>query len=151
MKKIHNRFVDIPEYNCYGCAPGNPAGLKLEFYDDEGVFYSKWTPDNNFSGYKDTVHGGVQSAIIDETSAWAVDYYHGFTVVTVNLNVTYHKPLNISSGNILTRVKINAVSRKTVEVYAEILKPDGSAATSGVVLFRIVPERAAKRLLNSNS
>ena len=33
MKKIINPWKGMKGYNCFGCAPNNDAGVKMEFYD----------------------------------------------------------------------------------------------------------------------
>ena len=32
MKKIINPWKGMEGYNCFGCAPNNEAGVKMEFY-----------------------------------------------------------------------------------------------------------------------
>ncbi|MFR9262762.1 MAG: hypothetical protein ACLVL2_20715 [Bacteroides cellulosilyticus] len=34
MKKIINPWKDLEGYNCFGCAPNNESGVKMEFYED---------------------------------------------------------------------------------------------------------------------
>ena len=34
MKKIINPWKGLEGYNCFGCAPNNEAGVKMEFYED---------------------------------------------------------------------------------------------------------------------
>ena len=34
MKKIINPWKGLEGYNCFGCAPNNEAGIKMEFYED---------------------------------------------------------------------------------------------------------------------
>ena len=34
MKKIINPWKGMKGYNCFGCAPNNDAGVKMEFYED---------------------------------------------------------------------------------------------------------------------
>ena len=42
MKKIINPWKGLEGYNCFGCAPNNEAGVKMEFYED-GVVRGGWT------------------------------------------------------------------------------------------------------------
>ena len=42
MKKIINPFVHLDGYNCFGCAPGNPLGVKMEFFEDGDDIVSLW-------------------------------------------------------------------------------------------------------------
>ena len=34
MKKIINPWKGLEGYNCFGCAPNNEAGVRMEFYED---------------------------------------------------------------------------------------------------------------------
>jgi len=149
VKEIPNKFLDIPDYNCFGCAPHNDAGLKLTFFDDNGTLIAIWKPDLRFAGYDNIVHGGVQATIIDEAAAWAVDAFHNKTVMTVNLNVNYHRPLTVSNGDIFAKAKILKMDVKYAEVSVELYKDDGIVTTSGVVTFRIVSGKLAAKLFGS--
>ena len=44
MKKIINPFVHLDGYNSFGCAPGNPLGVKMEFFEDGDDIVSLWQP-----------------------------------------------------------------------------------------------------------
>ena len=46
-------------YNCFGCAPNNEAGVKMEFYEDGDEVISIWKPQPQFQGWIDTLHGGI--------------------------------------------------------------------------------------------
>ena len=53
MKKIINPWIDLTDkgYNCFACAPSNPYGLKMEFYEDGDDIVSIWTPGCNYQGW----------------------------------------------------------------------------------------------------
>ncbi len=34
MRKIRNPWLGKEGYDCFGCSPDNPIGLKMEFYED---------------------------------------------------------------------------------------------------------------------
>lgn len=57
-------------YNCFGCAPNNEAGVKMEFYEDGDEVISIWKPQPQFQGWIDTLHGGIQAVLLDEICAW---------------------------------------------------------------------------------
>ena len=42
MKKIINPWKDLEGYNCFGCAPNNESGVKMEFYEDGDEVVSIW-------------------------------------------------------------------------------------------------------------
>ena len=74
MKKIINPWLDLVKdgYNCFGCAPTNPFGLKMEFYEDGDDIVSMWNPGDNYQGWLHTLHGGIQASIMDEIAAWVI-------------------------------------------------------------------------------
>jgi hypothetical protein len=43
MNKIKNPWIGLTDkgYNCFACAPSNPYGLKMEFYEDGDDIVSK--------------------------------------------------------------------------------------------------------------
>ena len=54
MKKIINPYAGTSEglgYNCFACAPENPCGLKMEFYEDDQDVVCFWTPNENHQGW----------------------------------------------------------------------------------------------------
>lgn len=50
MKKIINPWKGMKGYNCFGCAPNNDAGVKMEFYEDGNEVISIWKPQPQFQG-----------------------------------------------------------------------------------------------------
>ena len=45
MKKIINPWKGMDGYYCFGCAPNNKAGVKMEFYEDGDDIVSIWHPE----------------------------------------------------------------------------------------------------------
>ena len=41
MKKIINPWEGLDGYMCFGCAPSNPMGLHMEFYEDGELIGSR--------------------------------------------------------------------------------------------------------------
>ena len=44
MKKIINPWEGLDGYMCFGCAPSNPMGLHMEFYEDGDDIVAYWEP-----------------------------------------------------------------------------------------------------------
>ena len=70
MEKIINPWEGMEGYFCFGCAPNNESGLKMEFYEDGDEIVSKWVPEARFQGWLNTLHGGIQATLLDEICAW---------------------------------------------------------------------------------
>ena len=72
MKKIVNPWRKLAGYNCFGCSPDNEYGVKMEFYEDGDEVVSIWKPDEHYQGFLHTLHGGIQSVLLDEICGWVV-------------------------------------------------------------------------------
>ena len=51
MKKIINPWKGMEGYNCFGCAPNNEAGVRMEFYEDGEEIVSIWKPRPEYQGW----------------------------------------------------------------------------------------------------
>ena len=89
MKKIKNPWIDLTDkgYNCFACAPNNPYGLKMEFYEDGEDIVSLWTPDSNYQGWLNTLHGGIQATLLDELGGWIIARKFQTSGMTTSLNM----------------------------------------------------------------
>ena len=52
MKKIINPWKGMEGYNCFGCAPNNEAGVRMEFYEDGEEIVSIWKPRPEYQGWR---------------------------------------------------------------------------------------------------
>jgi uncharacterized protein (TIGR00369 family) len=78
--------------SCFVCGESNPNGLQARFtVDDEGRVRLETVIDHQFEGYGGHVHGGVLTALLDETAAWAVIHSLGRMCTTIRLTVTFRR------------------------------------------------------------
>ena len=54
MKKIINPWEGLDGYMCFGCAPSNPMGLHMEFYEDGDDIVAYWEPEAHYQGWLNT-------------------------------------------------------------------------------------------------
>ena len=92
MRKLTNPWESLSGYNCFGCAPHNGAGVKMEFYEDGDEIVSVWQPKSQFQGWLNTLHGGIQSVLIDEICAWVVLCKLQTTGVTSKMETRFRAP-----------------------------------------------------------
>ena len=91
LKHLPNRTDSM----CFGCSPANPTGLRLEFFtDDESIFSWVKVP-GHLSGWKNLVHGGVISTILDEIMGRSVIYKMKCLAMTKSMTVDFLKPIPI--------------------------------------------------------
>ena len=116
MKKIINPWKGMKGYNCFGCAPNNDAGVKMEFYEDGNEVISIWKPQPQFQGWIDTLHGGIQAVLLDEICAWVVLRKLQTTGVTSKMETRYMKPVNTNDSYIVLKASIKERKRNIVFV-----------------------------------
>ena len=131
---------------CLVCGADNPFGLQARFYELEaetvgaggseaggaeaggaellGIF----TVREEHQSYPGRLHGGISSAILDETIGRAITIAHpGVWGVTAELTLRYRKPLPLTV-EIRAVGRITRDTRRLFEGSGEILLDDGTVA-----------------------
>lgn len=106
MKKIINPWKGMEGYNCFGCAPNNEAGVKMEFYEEDDEVISIWRPRPEYQGWIDTLHGGIQAVLLDEICAWVVLRKLQTTGVTSKMETRYRKSINTNDSHVVLKAHI---------------------------------------------
>ncbi len=119
MEKIINPWVRLEKdgYNCFGCAPNNPCGLKMEFYEDGDDLVSFWNPSENYQGWLHTLHGGIQTILMDEIAGWLVARKLQTTGMTTQLEVKFKKSITTDNA---TTIEVRAHIKETKHNFAFI-------------------------------
>ena len=86
--------------NCFVCGDNNDIGLKLDFYEKDGKARAEFTPTKNFEGYKDILHGGILSTLLDEVMIKSILAKEILTV-TSQIEVKFKKPAVIGEKLII--------------------------------------------------
>lgn len=147
MKKIKNPWIDLTDkgYNCFACAPSNPYGLKMEFYEDGDDIVSLWTPGDNYQGWLDTLHGGIQATLMDEIGGWIIARKFQTSGMTTNLNIKYKKPIPTGKNvTIEIRGRVKEVKRMFVFIEAEI-RYDGEVRSSAEMTYYTFSKEVAEK------
>ena len=113
---------------CFACGEKNPYGLKLKFDIDKEKHEasSKIVISNNYQSWKDIVHGGIVSLMLDEVAVYAVSSYDK-ACVTAELKVKFRKPvptnkeITIKAKVIENKKNRIFIVKSTIELDNEIL------------------------------
>jgi len=128
--------------NCLVCGADNPFGLHARFYELEGEpgpdgrpgapeLLGVFTPRPEHQSYPGRLHGGVSSAILDETIGRAIIIAQpGTWGVTVQFTVKFRQPLPLE-GEIRAVARITRDTSRLFEGTGEILLADGTVAVEG--------------------
>ena len=84
-KELHNSGI----HNCFGCSPSNKFGLQMKLFTDEKAVYSWLSVPDYLGGWKNIVHGGIVSTILDEIMGWAGLYLLKKLTLTNSLTVNF--------------------------------------------------------------
>ncbi len=79
---------------CFACGKDNPIGLRIQFHFDGEICTAEFTPDENHVGWRDTVHGGIIYAALDDVTA-NVLYQQGRKAHTAKCEVRYRQLLRV--------------------------------------------------------
>lgn len=118
---------------CLVCGLKNSFGLYTAFYElGSGELLARFTPRTEHQSYPGRLHGGIISAILDETIGRAIMISHAedFWGVTAEITVRFKKsvPLN-TELSVIGRITKDA--NRFFEGTGELLLPDGSIAAEG--------------------
>lgn len=76
---------------CFVCGTQNPHGLGATFFDDGTEVFTTLTPAEHHQGWPGVLHGGIISAVLDETIG-RVAFLHDRWVQTGKLALRFLKP-----------------------------------------------------------
>ena len=114
---------------CLVCGRDNESSLKARFYElDSGELLGVFAPLEEHQSYPGRLHGGISSALLDETIGRAVNLLDPEAWgVTVELNLRFRKPVPLD-GEVRAVARITKDSRRIFEGTGEIVLADGTVA-----------------------
>lgn len=151
MEKIINPWEGMEGYFCFGCAPNNESGLKMEFYEDGDEIVSKWVPEARFQGWLNTLHGGIQATLLDEICAWVIARKLQTAGVTSRMETQYLKPIHTTDSHLTLKGRIKEQKRNFVFIEAEIYNAQDEVCTKAVCTYFIFQEKKQKRKCTSKA
>lgn len=117
---------------CFVCGLKNKIGLKASFFElDSNELVATFTPCEEHQSYPGRLHGGVASAILDETMGRIILYgTEDMWGVTVELNIKYRRPIPLNEElRVIGRLKCE--SGQLFEATGEIYLANGECAVTG--------------------
>jgi acyl-coenzyme A thioesterase PaaI-like protein len=117
---------------CLVCGLKNPFGLHTAFYELENdELLAVFKPLEEHQSYPGRLHGGIATAILDETIGRAIMIHHDdLWGVTIECSTRYRKPVPLSE-EIRVIGRITKIAHRYFEGTGEILSSDGSVAVEG--------------------
>ncbi len=128
---------------CLICGIENDFGLKVRFFEtDNNELVALFTPQDEHQSYPNRMHGGMSSAVLDETIGRAINVGNDGDMiwgVTTELTLKYRRPVPLEQ-ELRAVARITNKNSRFFEGEGEILLPDGKVAVSAKGTYFIVPE-----------
>ncbi|MDD5569785.1 MAG: PaaI family thioesterase [Bacteroidales bacterium] len=144
MKKIKNPFVESENYNCFGCSPHHPFGLKMKFFEEGDEIVAFWEPDNLYQGWNNILHGGIQATLMDEIGSWAVFVKLKTSGVTTKMEVRLKKPVYTNKGKLTLKASIGGVNKKIAEVNVYLFDSENILCAESKIFYYIYTQNVAR-------
>jgi len=139
MIKLRNPFSHLEGYNCFGCSPHNPFGLRLTFFEEDDEIVSHWDPEKHFQGYFNILHGGIQATLMDEIASWTVYVKVKTAGFTSKAEIRYLKTVGIDQGPITLRAKVKQMRRNLADIEVSLFDKGSTLCAHGILTFFTFP------------
>ena len=125
--------------DCFICGAENMLGFAAQFYETEsGELICLAVPKSEYQSYPGRLHGGISSALLDETMGRAILMLHpGTWGVTLEMNVKFLKPVPLE-GTLRVVGRIDS-DRHLFTTSGEILLEDGTVAATATARYIKLP------------
>ena len=142
-------FREIPTIEqsmCFGCGPGNEHGIKMKFYGNDKIIYSNVVIPEYMTGWKNLVHGGIISTILDECMVRCAMFQLRKFGFTKTITVNYLKPL-ITGDMLKVESEIKEhINDRDVCVLGRILNSKGELCSTSTSTVSMVDTDFIRKL-----
>ena len=126
---------------CFLCGLKNSFGLRGEFFElENNDLVCIFTPSDEHQSYPGRLHGGITTAVLDETIGRAIMMKHRHDIwgVTIEFTTRFKKPIPLNEPLRVVGRITNETSR-TFEGTGELLLPNGDVAATGFGKYLRMP------------
>jgi acyl-coenzyme A thioesterase PaaI-like protein len=122
--------------SCFVCGLNNPLGLKLDFETDGQIVRARFAPRPEHVGFRETIHGGLISTVLDEAMVWVVGVRTKRFAYCAELNVRFLQPARPHEELMVVAELVENRRNKLFQAKAELQNPRGAvhAAATGKYL-----------------
>jgi len=114
---------------CFACGEENPLGLRLKFSLNNNKATAEFVPQKVHQGYKDIVHGGIITTVLDEAMVKAA-IMQGMCAMSAEITVRF-KNILFAGEKTVVEALINKISRKIIEASAVLKRTDDTIIAEG--------------------
>ncbi|MHB8630653.1 MAG: PaaI family thioesterase [Candidatus Limnocylindria bacterium] len=144
MARLLDLGVDFDHW-CFACGRRNPSGLQLDFDVSTDRATAHYIGQQRHQGYDGTLHGGVVTALLDETMGWAI-FHQGIWGVTAKIGVTFKRPVPVGEELVVTGEVFRDRGRGIETKGAVTRAADGELLAEATALFLRMPDERRAEL-----
>ena len=143
MARLSELGIDFDHW-CFACGRANPTGLHLDFDVARQRAETRFVPRREHSGYDGVVHGGIVTALLDETMGWAI-FHAGIWGVTARITVTFRQPMVVGDDLVITGT-VTKETHRALETHGEVRDETGTLLAEADATFLVMPEDRRREL-----
>ena len=144
-----NDFREIPTIEqsmCFGCGPSNEHGIKMKFYGNDKIIYSNVIIPEHMIGWKNLVHGGIISIILDDCMGRCAMFHYRKLVFTKSMTINYLKPV-IAGDMLKVESEIQEhINDRDVSVLGKVFDGKGKLCASSTSTVSMLDTEFVKKL-----
>jgi acyl-coenzyme A thioesterase PaaI-like protein len=111
----------IDDRYCFACGEKNPIGMHLKFTINNDIIETRYIFPKELQGYKNFVHGGMISLLLDEVMVNLPWLKLKVPVVSAELKIKLRKPLRIGE-EVIAKAFIEKQKGKIYFIKGEVIK-----------------------------
>jgi acyl-coenzyme A thioesterase PaaI-like protein len=136
-----------PSFDCFGCSPRNPFGLKIRMHRlPNGDHAAETTFSERYSSYPGVVHGGIVTVLLDEVMGDTLALVHGMLAFTVTLRSRMLAPLLVGE-RYLTVARISGQGNGVLHTEATITGPGDEPHVMATGTYQPIRSEQARALM----
>jgi acyl-coenzyme A thioesterase PaaI-like protein len=109
---------------CFACGSKNPLGLQLQFFVDGNRLCTRFRPQPHLQGFEGVLHGGLQSAVLDDLMCNHLFRIEKISTTTAELSLRFRLPVPIE-GELLFASEVTGRHGKVWEMKATVIPYGG--------------------------
>jgi len=143
MARLSELGIDFDHW-CFACGRANPNGLHLDFVVARQRAETHFVPRREHSGYHGLVHGGIVTALLDETMGWAI-FHAGIWGVTARITATFRQAIKVGDELVISGT-VTKEAHRAIETHGEIRDANGTLLAEADATFLVMPEERRREL-----
>jgi len=138
--------IDLPiTESCFICGRSNPYGLKMQFTAKGGEVTATLTPPPVYMGYEGVLHGGIITALLDETMGWAAALAVSRMCMAAEMTVRFRRPVLIGSP-ITIKGRFVENQRRILIAEGRIIDSEDNVLATATGKFLPISDEKAKQI-----